>query len=475
MKKFTPLLLSFLLGATCYGSALASPLDAAVLNALAPQTAASADAATVSSETGGAVAPKSDAVTKVAASIDDPCMQLQATIRKFLAEKGLCEGQTPDGRYVYVGVEALHVPQGHPDYVRAKVNAYLRARMMALSSHVRSQGVQVTTELISTLEADNSSDAREFKRELASGKSAVHALYEKAVALGGAKLDRLLSECGISGDEFRASSPDRQKKLLERSVTERTLERCAKTVAGVCVVQTFVADQSNGGSAVGVVMLHSPSTQNFADALRNARPMKMKGKGKPLDQVIPFEDPDKLSSLLGTRLLIDENGEPVLVAFGHWGVQTQGSEALKTVNRQSAARQAEAAADAEIASFLSISFAESLETQRGEALTDIITLTGNGELKEQMPRRLIDILKSRSSTKASSFLSGVYRLGQSTYKDGSGEAVCVVKALSLKSLFEAKGSPEPPVVSAERSPASGGAAAVSTVRAGGVYSDLNVF
>lgn len=474
MKKFTPLLLSFLLGATCYGSALASPLDAAVLNALAPQTAASADAATVSSETGGAAAPKNDAATKVAASIDDPCMLLQATIRKFLAEKGLCEGQTPDGRYVYVGVEALHVPQGHPDYVRSKVNAYLRARMIALSRHVRSQGVQVTSELISTLEADNSSDAREFKRELASGKSAVHALYEKAVALGGAKLDRLLSECGISGDEFRASSPDRQKKLLERSVTERTLERCAKTVAGVCVVQTFVAE-SNGGSAVGVIMLHSPSSQNFADALRTASPMKIQGKGKPLNQVIPFEDPDKLSSLLGTRLLIDENGEPVLVAFGHWGVQTQGSEALKAVNRQAAARQAEAAADAELASFLSISFAESLETQHGEALTDTITLTGEGELKEQMPRRLIDILKSRSSTKASSFLSGVYRLGQSTYKDGSGEAVCVVKALSLKSLFEAKGSPEPPVVSAERSPASGGAAAVSTVRAGGVYSDLNVF
>ena len=69
--------------------------------------------------------------------------------------------------------------------------------------------------------------------------------------------------------------------------------------------------------AVGVIIVYSPKIESVADAFKMGKKPAMLQLGKPLKELLPLDNNEKLYNMLGSRLLIDDNG-PVLVAFGQW-------------------------------------------------------------------------------------------------------------------------------------------------------------
>lgn len=372
----------------------------------------------------------------------DPNTMVDQMITGFLSKHDLVLGRNPNkkGKHIYTSIEGVRVPVTHPDFAKFRVTAYDRAYEAALNDFISAQGVRSATEAFSSFFNDNSTDAENFEQELSSGRSSMEALMEKAIALGDAKLSVLLKELGVDPGQYNAMEPDQKKTLLQDSFTKKIITEVGKSLGGVTVVQTFFAEAESGYAAVGVVLCYSPSIEGIAEAFRSGQKPAIAQTGRPLHEILPLDDPAKLYDMLGTRLLLDENG-PVVVAFGQWSNSYQGSDqSLLAEYRNAAYGQAESNANSELSSFLNQSFTARTENEQGELLERVRILSGETGLPDDKNSK-VDRDRSRASARrtTSAYLTGAVKLKQWRYMTPQGhEVVGVVKAYSFASMEEAK-------------------------------------
>lgn len=372
----------------------------------------------------------------------DSSEMVQEMIDSFLASVGLREGANPTkkNKHVYTAVETVRVNVSNPDYAKFRVTAYDRAYAAALGAFIEAQGVKTATDTLSKAFTDNSTDAATFKEELSTGRSNLSAMLDKAIALGDAKLSTMLQEEGIDPNQFNAAPPDQKKLLLSRTILKRTIDTASKTLGGVSIAQTFFAEDEAGEGAVGIVLVYSPSIEGVAEALKADKKPAIAATGKPLHELLPLEEPAKLYDMLGTRLLVDENG-PVLVSFGQWSNSYQGtSKTLAAEHRNAAYDQANAMANSELSSFLNQSFTMKNEAQKGDILENVAVLSGKtGMTSEQESKAIVDIVRKQAAMQTNAYLQGAVKLRQWRYVTPQGhEVVGVVKAFSFASIQDAK-------------------------------------
>lgn len=370
-----------------------------------------------------------------AKSSDDIVREL---IDAYMRDHHYMEGYNPAiGKNFAYAIRTVGVNTASPEFGKSRVLAYDQAYNEALKAFIKAQSTQIAAETVTSFFSDASTDAREFKEDLASGRSTFGAMLDKLVALGDAWTSDKLRGYGIDPEQYNAAPPDRKKVLLSESVVKRTTERVGKSLGGVVPVQTFIGEDGQGNQSVGVLIMYSPKLEAVAEALRRGQKPAIQKQGPPLRDILPLDDPAKLYDMLGVRVLFDEYG-PVVVSYGQWSSSYQGSDPkLKSRYANTAFSQAETLANAQISEFLNTNFSSEDQTRLSEAMEQAVVKEGNsGQIVEpDSAAVLVDIRQEFAKRRTNALLQGASTIKKWTYRTPEGhEMAGVIKTYSFANM-----------------------------------------
>ena len=368
--------------------------------------------------------------------VKDPSIELTNKINAFIIQKNL----RSNGRQIFSGISVINQPISHPDYAKYRVFAYEEAYLSALTTFFKSVALDIKAETEQKVFNDQSSNRAKFEEELNEEQTSFSSVIDKTLALTGAKLDAALKEYGIDPAQYNAAPADQKKTMLSNAFTQKIVQRFSKSLGGVTTLQTFFMNNEEGTGAVGVIIAYSPKIESVAEALKIGKKPAIDKTGKPLAQLLPLDNSEKLSTMLGTRLLIDEYG-PVIVAFGQWANSSVSEDpAIRAEYRNAAFEQASAMAFKEISAFLNQSYTAEIETERSKILNEFAVKEGKtGMITEQKEREIIDKVFRQAQAHTSSYLQGAQTLTQWIYQTPEGhEMVGVVVSYSFNDIMKAK-------------------------------------
>lgn len=231
--------------------------------------------------------------------------------------------------------------------------------------------------------------------------SKLEALWNKAVAFAGGKLDSKLEELGINPEQYNVANNEKKKTILKSAITQKSITKALADTSGMIPLQTFEGTDGKGNYAVRVAISKSPKRIALVKSiLRNgsdvpANPTKKSSKTIEEQIIVPN---DILFNQFGTRLLYDKEGFPVLIAFGQAGVVNSGSEAMKSIKLESARNLAKTNARDALTNLLKSSTVfKSVVQQVSSAATDMKLIDGNEGITEEMIEN-VDYINSIDNT-----------------------------------------------------------------------------
>ncbi len=253
---------------------------------------------------------------------------------------------------IVTGDGIVSVSSDHPRWVEARQAAYMSAMQNAFSSYASQQTVTNQVDIISRMLVDDGKIEPPSKNiQVDSAGETTMARFEmlvdKVCALGEGYLDRKLKELGVPQDEWVGKPLEVKKRAFENSIRQKAEFSTSAATAGMVPLQRFIGQDSSGKYGVKVVFSTSPSRirllrlmlQKGADILPNPKfastqPVAARFKRQP----------SEMFGLLGTRLVYDQKGYPVLVAFGQAGVSVPRNNPTFSARQQVAYTRAERSA-----------------------------------------------------------------------------------------------------------------------------------
>lgn len=373
---------------------------------------------------GTKAAEKKTANTKPAT--DSVRQQLQ----EFLSENNLSQGIDDKGRYIGLAVAAVDVSPTQREYGKYVQLAYEKAYRQALNDFALSLCREIVSEMEDKSYVNEGSEAGQFKDKQAEGLSTWGSIYQKVAALTGAQLDKKLRELGVDPAQYSSCPPDQRQKLLEESAIKTTVKRVGETVSGVTLLHNQIQENSNGESAVGVVISTSPKVRAIADSLRFGQKPNESAVGPAFEELLPLNDEAALADNWGTRVMVGPTG-PAVVAFGAWASSYRGSNNALRERYESAARsQALSNAESALSNFLSMSFTAEEANKVGSTLLNEAVKEGKtGAIHpEVVTKQIIDEMNRTMRTRSQTRLTGVRKLKDYTFEDPNGNRIvgCVL-------------------------------------------------
>jgi len=248
--------------------------------------------------------------------------------QKFLEKKGWNEGLS-NGGVIFIPERELIISSasaftkvrlGQPGWVESRVVAFEKAEMEAKTKIIRYLAETVNTERsLSMLEhAVWSDDEVEKVKHLNQVGDTLKRIGKKSIELAEKKLDQALQKLDPEYDP--AKYEDKTTEELQ-VIAEDMFNRQIKTVAmgtliGVTSLYSTEEKMDNNEYQILVGVIWSPKLNRLAMSLFNdeynippVRPVKK------LSEHIPTEELSLLS-IIGTRIVIDENGQYAIMAYG---------------------------------------------------------------------------------------------------------------------------------------------------------------
>ena len=318
------------------------------------------------------------------------------------------------GISVIKGDAQIYVPTNHGDWGKARSLAYTRAYLDAMDEFVRQTGQDIRNRRISNLVRDDDTtittiafDADEDPATL------LERIDQKEAVLVEMKLDQELKAAGMSDEEVaRLSGREKIPRLLAMTENE-TLTGAFGEVAGLVPLKTFEAvdDCDEGNSWIAVVAAFSPRMRVLAEQIDNGEPIHPDPDrvGVSLrDRIDALSDED-LAEEFGVRVWWDQDGYPVIVAFGQWGWSPGAPTAAERDRRYRFARdQAEVLATSYLAEFIQVSAQFTRENATGETIERTIVEIGDAFYKDGRPNTAITAqIVDRARTESTVQLAGL--------------------------------------------------------------------
>jgi hypothetical protein len=164
----------------------------------------------------------------------------------------------------------------------------------------------------------------------------VYDLFQKAKILAGAKLDEAIEDTDVDVAEARREAERKKaerkaranRRTNLRNISEASLKASASAFAdvqGTQIIQAFEGSY-HGNYRVVVITLWSHNLQRMVDSMRRGTApigLPRKRAKAEVTKQLP-KKPEELACLVGVRSYINQNGENVLLAFGHAGVEIVG-------------------------------------------------------------------------------------------------------------------------------------------------------
>jgi hypothetical protein len=354
---------------------------------------------------------------------------------EFKQKKGIQFGaEGNDGKIYYAAKTVVNKPSTSSQWAKARVNAFESALLKTQRDFIIDMFGRQSVKKAQEIFDDQSDDAEVFP-ELSESKSKLESIYDKLVALTGAKLDEALKKLDVDPEEFKSKPPEQRKTTFMSRMTKTMLTEAIGDSTGLMPIQTFEGNDDAGNHVMGVITMYSPKLKQLAyDIAHKRAPLLKKNTGKALKEQIPA-DAETLSKQFGIRVLFNENGQPCVVSFGQWSHNETGKNIRKVERRrESATESAFDEANAAIVEFLNGNIMFNREREKGEYSEEAVVKNPDGFIRREDVDKIIDKMHSNLKMQAKADLAGITTANKWMYKSPYGqELIGVVRVWTLDS------------------------------------------
>jgi hypothetical protein len=272
------------------------------------------------------------------------------------------------------------------------VLAYEKAMIDLQANFILQNYATLTTKRISEIMSNDSENARQFDDKNSGNAALLKSTgnkvdIDKLLSSADANVDKYLVQQGESTDKVSRLSVPQKKLLFRNNLTRESVKRAIQNMRGLVPVQTrlFNGSTSNGDrTEIGIIAVQSEKTRQFADDIRMQRPSVVNGQGKVIDEYLPKTDAELLNEF-GFRFVYDENGHPMLISYGRWGVASENPNPTRhLMNVENAQKTAQSLAEAWIAEFTSTRLQVMDARTQGSVMEEIATRITHFENSEKI-------------------------------------------------------------------------------------------
>lgn len=260
----------------------------------------------------------------------------------FANDKMLAEGKSQTVQF-FSGVVDIGAVKDHPDWANYRSMAILEATAKARENYLKELNVSKAHEEIKEYlknKGQPEPTADDFKSE-----SSLGALFDKVVAVAGVKLDSMLDESGIDAREFESATPKQKQLLMKKHFATKSIMTAYGDLAGMTVIKTFEQHSNDGKGTIGVVMGLSADKrdriQTLIEAKGNVQPDPTKATPQNANLRGVFAKNKTIQLEAGTDIWYDEQGYPMLIAYGQSGVTYSTDPDEQTIETEAAYEFAE--------------------------------------------------------------------------------------------------------------------------------------
>ena len=357
-------------------------------------------------------------------------------IDQYAREKGIEFGvENAKGQTFYQATETVAVEETNSQWAKWRVVAYKKAYMKIKQDFLESVYGKMVGSTLQKYFNDDSDNRLDFPvpgdpRAL----TKTGEVWDKLLALTGAKLDQALEELGIDPAQYKAAPPEQRKKLFQSNLIEKSVTRAAGSLGGLIPIKTFEGYDSKGNYTIGVIAMYYGKLKQLAyDIVKKREPMLSKKTGNPIASYLPKSNKE-LANAFGVRLVFDESGAPALISYGQWSYLYKGKDQRRLDRAyEFAEKKAKTESQKQIAQFLdSSAFYKKMEETSAldeeEAIMD-----RDGNVRQEDLRTMIDRLQESMNVHFKSDLRGMKTYKRWSYRHPSGhEIVGVVTVWTQK-------------------------------------------
>ena len=349
---------------------------------------------------------------------------VNAQIQNFLSSELGQKLQAKPGK-VWTAYITTSKSTNSADWGISRNLAYDRAWSKVQEDFIRWQYQETQDETISRLYEDASNGIPDYEPTEYTGNDAIDEFIEKSGAFISSKLDAALREAGVDPERYSRGSKKQRKELLVDSVHQRSLTTAFGKLSGLWPIKTF-SGAVDGQEAIGVIGLYRPVYTELAGEIAGRRSIISNGaSGRPLGERLT-KDPTQLLGAFGVRVLRDEQGYPVLVAYGQSALSgNKASPTHMSSLRRSALGRARSAADRAMAQFINSTSNYTDENILGESIQSYIDVDRQGYLEAGDEVEFTAIREQLLTTKSKSTLNGVSSFTEWTHRLPDTEHILV--------------------------------------------------
>ena len=361
---------------------------------------------------------------------------IRDAIEQYRQKKGLEFGvENEKGQIFYSATDTVSVDETNPQWAKWRVVAYKKAYMKIKQDFLESIYGKIIGYTLQEYFKDDSDNQLDFPlpgdpRAL----TKTGEIWDKLLALSGAKLDKALEDLGIDPTQYKAAPPEQRKKLFKNNLIEKSVTKAAGQLGGLIPIKTFEGFDSKGNYTIGVIAMYYGKLKQLAyDIVKKREPMLTKKGGNPIETYIPKTNKE-LAQAFGVRLAFDETGAPVIISYGQWSYLYKGKNQKKLDRAyEFAEKKAKAESLKQIVQFLNSSafykkMEETTALDEEEAIRD-----RDGNVRVEDVATMIDRLQSSMKVHFSADLRGMKTYKRWSYKYPNGhEIVGVVTVWTQK-------------------------------------------
>ena len=254
---------------------------------------------------------------------------------ELLAAKGWVEGlnknASGDEYFVAIGAGDIQAPVSDPNYLDSRVNAYDKAMMAAWASIRQFVGEEVSSKMSSSYREATGEipPSKEVQAAMAAGKQVAGVVMDTAMAVlpsTNPKLAALVN--AAAGSIEKQSNLPKEQALASEEFRKAVATAASGPIVGVQSYSTFEGPGGGKGFQIVVIAIWSEKLQKLAEAMLYGTAAPAGTPGKSVDAWIP-KDTAELITAFGVQMVKNENGQPVLLAYGQSRPLTESSRSVE--------------------------------------------------------------------------------------------------------------------------------------------------
>ncbi len=244
--------------------------------------------------------------------------------KKFIKDKGFREGlnKRADGSHLFItiGQGTVTTTADKQAIHDARYNAFRTAMQKAKAEYVKLVQGEIIKTSIESISLQNTMPETIAEDAINKAVGVDTGSFQKLKKLISLKLDSAMREEGYD----TADSDQKKKEIAEKVVMSDELKSfytatSQSMIGGFQAWSVFEEADPGDRAQFTVIGLWSPKLNALADSIYSGNLENLpKGKAKKtIEEQLPLDDPNKLLQSFGAQMYVNENGNRVIVGFGH--------------------------------------------------------------------------------------------------------------------------------------------------------------